>query len=270
MPPENSDDYVLGRTSEEYQRLRRQSQAWEKAATAILDEAGLVEGMTCLDVGCGPGEVMRLMGNRVGRKGKVTGLDSDGKMGREGLEVLKSLGKSNFEFIEGNVELLQTLVGEKYDVVYSRFLLHHLKDPVSILRKMYDVTKPGGSVVIQDYDFRTWDEYPPSEVDKEIKRVFFALYEKAGKDLHMGIKLPSLFVQAGIGFPDGTRVDGQLNNDPMALAVYQSILPLALKFGITTEEASRAVIQNFPLELEKGIYGLWPLCIGAWKRKALQ
>jgi ubiquinone/menaquinone biosynthesis C-methylase UbiE len=262
-----SDVYVMGRTSEEYQRLRRQAQVWEKATTAILDDTGLREGMTCLDVGCGPGEVMRLMGERVGRKGKVTGLDNDGTIGREALGVLKSLGTSNFEFIEGNVEQLQDTVKERYDTVYARFLLLHLKDPVSALRKMHGLTRPGGSIVIQDYDFRTWDAY--SEPRKEIRRTFFAVYEKVGRDLSIGSNLPSLFVQAGIGPPDGTRVDGLLTPPtPMALAVYQSVLPLALKLGITTEETSKAVIQKAKMELDdKSRYGLWPLCIGAWKRK---
>jgi ubiquinone/menaquinone biosynthesis C-methylase UbiE len=158
-----TDVHVMGRASEEYQRLREQAQGWEAATRAILDDAGLREGMNCLDVGCGPGEVMRLMGERVGKKGKVVGMDIDGKIGCEALEVLKGLGTSNFEFIEANVEQLQDPAKERYDIVYARFLLFHLKQPISALRKMYELTKPDGSIIIRDYDFRTWDVYPPSE-----------------------------------------------------------------------------------------------------------
>ena len=120
-------------------------------------------------------------------------------------------------------------------------------------------------------DFRTWDSYPPSDADNEMRRVFFAVFDKAGRDISLGAKLPSLFMQAGLGRPDGTRVDGQLNSHSgMNVAAYQSVLPIALKFGITTEEASRTVIESFEEELEdKSRYGLWPLCIGAWKRKPL-
>jgi len=266
-----TDVYVMGGTSEEYQRLRNQAQGWEAATRAILDDAGLREGMRCLDVGCGPGEVMRLMGERVGKNGKVAGLDIDGKIGREALEVLKSSGTSNFEFIEGNVEQLQDAVKEKYDIVYARFLLIHVKDAISVLRKMYELTESGGSIIIQDYDFRTWDVYPPSEPHQDMLRTFFAVMRETGKDLNVGSKLPSLFLQAGIGPPDGTRVDGLLSPpDGRELAVYQSILPLALKFGITTEAASRTVIQRHNLDQDKSRYELLPLCVGAWKRRPRQ
>jgi len=62
------DTYVMGRTSEEYQRLRRQAQAWEGVTRRVLQHNDLQAGMRCLDVGCGPGEVMRVMGelNRAG------------------------------------------------------------------------------------------------------------------------------------------------------------------------------------------------------------
>ncbi len=96
----------IGRTSKAYQGLGQQARLWEKAAAAISAEAGLQEGMSCLDIGCGPGEVMWLMGERVGKGGKVTGFDIDGEIGREALGVLKSSGISNFEFIEGDAEKL--------------------------------------------------------------------------------------------------------------------------------------------------------------------
>jgi ubiquinone/menaquinone biosynthesis C-methylase UbiE len=74
---ESFDDYVLGRASEEYQRLRRQAQLWEPSTKLLLQRIGLQEGLSCLDAGCGPGEVMRLMSEIVGPRGKVTGLDDE-------------------------------------------------------------------------------------------------------------------------------------------------------------------------------------------------
>ena len=70
--------YVMGRTSEEYERLRRQSELLDSITVTVLDRVGLGFGMQCLDVGCGPGEVMRLMAERVGPTGRVVGIDLDG------------------------------------------------------------------------------------------------------------------------------------------------------------------------------------------------
>ena len=56
------DGYVLARTSAEYQRLRAQARLWEQVTAQALDRLGIGAGMRCLDVGCRPGEVMRLTG----------------------------------------------------------------------------------------------------------------------------------------------------------------------------------------------------------------
>jgi len=70
----------MGRTSEECERLRRQSKFLEPVTRSVLDHAGLGSGMRCLDVGSGPGEVMRLMAERVGPAGQVVGIDCDAEL----------------------------------------------------------------------------------------------------------------------------------------------------------------------------------------------
>jgi cyclopropane fatty-acyl-phospholipid synthase-like methyltransferase len=62
---EAQDGYILGRTEAEYDRLRRQARLWEPATHRVLTAAGVAPGMRCLDAGCGPGEVMRLIGRLV-------------------------------------------------------------------------------------------------------------------------------------------------------------------------------------------------------------
>ena len=64
--PPPTDGYALGRTPEEYERLRAQARVWEAATGRLLDRVGLAPGARCLDAGCGPGETMRLMAQRVG------------------------------------------------------------------------------------------------------------------------------------------------------------------------------------------------------------
>ena len=82
------DTYVMGRNSAEYDRLRRQAAFLEPATRSVLDRIGLTAGMSCLDVGCGPGEVMRLMAERVGPTGRVVGVDVDANLGRESVALL--------------------------------------------------------------------------------------------------------------------------------------------------------------------------------------
>jgi trans-aconitate methyltransferase len=80
--------YALGHTPQEYERLRVQARVWEAATGRLLDQVGLGPGATCLDAGCGPGETMRLMAERVGPAGRVLGIDADPVLGAMTLATL--------------------------------------------------------------------------------------------------------------------------------------------------------------------------------------
>lgn len=267
------DEYVMGRTAEEYRRLRMQALMLEPATRGVLQQIGLREGMSCLDVGCGPGEVMRLMGEFVGPSGSVTGMDCDGRLGNEAIEVLRSTQKSQFSFIEFDLESEEELDGQLFDVTYARLVLVHVRDPLAALRKMYAWTKPGGYVVVQEYDMRTIGIYPKLGTWEEFERVFFGVFESSRKQIDLGYKLPALFVEAGLGAPEGTDVSGSLTSlkqtGPMFEAVYRVLLPKAFELGITTKEESESFLREIAEAAEGDSYysTFAPLLIGAWKRK---
>ena len=121
----SSDEYVMGRTSE-YQRLRRQAQLWEPVTRRLFQQAGLQTGMSCLDIGCGPGEVMRILDEIAGPTGQVTGLDMDGKIGREALDTLQATSVGRFTFVEGNVESDAPFAEATFDVTFARITLVHV------------------------------------------------------------------------------------------------------------------------------------------------
>src|SRR5437763_6194436 len=93
----------MGRTSEEYLRLRRQAQFWEPSTKSVLERAGIAPGMRCLDAGCGPGEVMRLMAQYAGPSGMVVGLDVDGNIGAEAIAALNGLVLRRCRFVQGDI-----------------------------------------------------------------------------------------------------------------------------------------------------------------------
>jgi ubiquinone/menaquinone biosynthesis C-methylase UbiE len=267
----------MGRTSQEYQRLTRQARLWGPATARVLGQAGIGPGMHCLDVGCGPGEVMRLLAEQVGSSGLVTGVDSDGQLGREGLAVLQATlpGPERFAFVETDVEAAdidaaQTFPGHPFDLVYARLLLSHLRDPVAMLGKLAAWTRPGGLLLVQDYDVRTADIWPPLATWGEFERVVFGVYENTGRDLRFGHKLPVHFGSAGLGEPDGTDVAGVLA--PAAEVswlyegVYRSTLPAALRLGLTTGADSSAFLAEITTAgRERSRVVLCPLLISAWK-----
>jgi SAM-dependent methyltransferase len=267
--------YALGRTPQEYERLRMQARVWEVPTGRLLDQAGLAPGGRCLDAGCGPGETMRLMAHRVGPTGQVIGIDIDPGLGAHAQATLHEAGHRQCRVYAGDLTADGPVPGGGFDVVFARLLLFHLPQRAAVLRRLWEAVAPGGRLVVQDYDLRTASVTPTLASVDEVGRVINAAFGAAGCDIHVGTRLPALFVEAGVGAPDGTDVTGRA--EPLATtanmfeAVYRSLLPVALAHGITTEEQAETTLATLARDAVRHAErtALWPLLIGAWKRKAL-
>jgi ubiquinone/menaquinone biosynthesis C-methylase UbiE len=268
-----SDGYALARNPVEYERLRAQSRVWEAATGRVLDEVALAPGASCLDAGCGPGETMRLMAQRVGLSGRVTGVDVDAPLGAQALTMLHNDGHRQCAFVHVDLTTGEPIPGAPFDLVYARLLLFHLPERVAVLRRLWDAVAPGGHLVVQDYDLRSVTVEPALESAAECRRVIVAAFSAAGCDVNLGALLPELFAGAGIGAPDGTDVAGRLeplgDAQRMITGVYTSVLAAAIESGITTEERATASLSRFAGDARRfpDRPTLWPLLIGAWKRK---
>lgn len=268
-----SPGYVMGRSDAEYERLRSQALVWEAETGRLLDRVGLTEGARCLDAGCGPGETMRLMAQRVGPSGHVHGVDINQDLGAQAMAMLQNTGHTQCDVTTADLEDGSGVPGAPYDLVYARLLLLHVADPGAVLRRLWEAVTPGGHLLVHEYNLATTDVLPSLEVMQEWRRIALGAFTSAGRDLHLGHRLPSLFVEAGMGTPDGTDVAGRLEpmsaGGDMAIAVFNSLLPAAVAFGLTTPEGGKRWVQDFThatLEHPDHIV-LWPLMIGAWKHK---
>jgi len=265
--------YALGHTPEEYDRLRMQARVWADATGRLLDRVALTPGATCLDAGCGPGETMRLMAERTGPAGRVLGIDTDSSLGTMALATLHAAGHRQCSFHAHDLTAGEPIPGGPFDLVYARLLLFHLPQRVEVLARLWDAVAPGGHLVVQDYDIRGITVLPALASVGELTRVIIGAFHAAGADVHVGARLPQLFLEAGIGYPDGTDVAGRL--EPLATGsallerTFRSVLPTAVARGITTEADAAASLASAARDATRfaGCPMTWPLLIGAWKRK---
>jgi len=265
--------YSLGHTPQEYERLRAQARVWEDATGRVFDQVGLPSGARCLDAGCGPGETMRLLAERVGAEGRVVGMDADTSIGILAVEMLHRTGHRQCAFRTHDLTVDEPVPGGPFDLVYARLLLFHLPQRASVLARLWDAVAPGGHLVVQDYDLRSVSVLPDLPSVGEVGRVINGAFAAAGADAQVGARLGQLFERAGVGAPDGTDVAGRIEplgtGHRMLDSVFRSLLPVALAHRITTEDAAAATLAAIDRDATRFADSpmLWPLMIAAWKQK---
>jgi ubiquinone/menaquinone biosynthesis C-methylase UbiE len=112
----------------------------------IVQWAGAGPEDTVLDVACGPG----LLACAFARVAKhATGIDMTPAMLEQARKTQKEQGLKNLSWQQGDVYALP-FPPDQFSIVSSRFVFHHLQDPLAALKEMKRVCKPDGKVVVAD------------------------------------------------------------------------------------------------------------------------
>lgn len=267
----NADGYVFDRTVAEYDRLRAQADIWVPLTERVLDRAGLTRGMTALDAGCGPGEVMRLMARRVGPQGHVTGIDIDAQVGTYGLSRLQAEETGAFAFHATDLTKGEDVPGAPFDVVFCRFLLIHMDDPVAMVRRLARLVKPGGTLIVMDYVMDAMQVSPPDPTLNRSIDVVLDTFRKRGCSLNSGVRFGEWFRAAGLPMPDGTDIEGRLEvmgrEDPMLARSLESLTVPAVGLGASTADEMAHLPQDVRTISAKGEHLFhWPTVTAAWAR----
>jgi ubiquinone/menaquinone biosynthesis C-methylase UbiE len=128
---------IHGTTADEVQRLA----AW-------LD---IRPGTRVADLGAGDGTFSVALARRVGPSGHVYATELDAERLADIRRVAKQARLSNVTVIEGAVT--RTNLPEACcDALFSRFVYHHLTDPAAINADIFRVLRPGGRLVVIDFE----------------------------------------------------------------------------------------------------------------------
>jgi ubiquinone/menaquinone biosynthesis C-methylase UbiE len=184
-------DYVHGYGTREQQRLVEQAEHWRHRL--IADGTTLAPGTRLLEVGCGVGAVLAILGQEFPGI-RLHGVDIEPKqlafarehLGRAGLEatLLQADGRSlPFE-------------DESFDHVWMMWFLEHVADPVGVLREARRVLVPGGAITAIEVDYGTVHADPSSLVLETLFRAVADAMAAAGWS-DAGTRLPDWLREAG-------------------------------------------------------------------------
>lgn len=164
---------------------RRQAKA---QAEFLMPHLGT--GMTLLDCGCGPGAITVGLAKLVA-PGQVIGIDIDDAQIAQARALAQSQNTSNVGFEAGDVYNLR-FADNTFDAVFSHGVLHHLADPVTALREMYRVLKPGGVLGVRDPDMSGKLLYPDDPLLLRFEELWRKLIAMNGGNPQLGRTLKAL------------------------------------------------------------------------------
>ncbi len=190
----NQNHYVIRGGKDGRERLRLLARVLKPGTTELFNRVGVQPGWTCLDVGCGGGDVTMDLAALVGPSGQVVGVDIDREIVAIAQREAAERQLTNVSFRCSAADTLR--VDRSFDLVYCRFLLTHLSAPASVLDKMMQVLKPGGVLVVEDIDFSGHFCYPESAAFRRYIELYYHIVRKRGGDPDIGPRLPTLLLDA--------------------------------------------------------------------------
>ncbi len=118
-------------------------------AKRMIQLIDLRPGWRVLDAGTGTGLVALLGAARVGKTGKMMGVDAAEKMLELARHKAEQFGFTQCEFRVGDLEALD-FPDAQFHAVLSQFALHHT-DPAKATREFARVLLPGGTLVVHEW-----------------------------------------------------------------------------------------------------------------------
>jgi SAM-dependent methyltransferase len=243
-------------------RLNSITSLYDPHTLQCCERLGLSEGWSCAELGAGTGSVAELLAARVGDGGRVLALDLDTRF-------LEPLAGAVLEVAQTDLRT-QPIPGSGFDLVHARLLLEHLPEREEVLATMAAAARPGGWVLVEDFDWSTADAVdPPSAVHSKVVDAIRTFFRAHGYDAQLGRRLPRLLQAAGLE---------DVGSDSVAIQVQADCERGVPQWELLADQLAPGMVAAGLLDSEDvdAFHALWhdgetvsfaPLMVSAWGRR---
>jgi SAM-dependent methyltransferase len=161
---------------------------------------GIDRGWRCWEVGAGGPSVPRWLAREVGPSGSVIATDIDVSW----LPTDRGFQVTRHDVVHDEPP------GRDFDLVHARLVLTHLPERDEALRRMASALRPGGWLLVEDFDVQLQPlacigaDGPDAARANRIRAGFVALLAERGVDMALGRSLPGRLRTLGL---DDVRAD---------------------------------------------------------------
>ncbi len=190
-------EYLLGHGEHEWDRLDEQHLVWRHTLLDALAPLGIGPGSRLLEVGCGNGVLLRDLASIVGPRGRAVGIERDPSAVARARQTLAELPWAEVRQ-DDLFELHPADPADAFDLVVARWVLAWLPTPERALAHLVPQLRPGGLLLVQDYDYDSIRLEPPQAALVHLFEAMTQGYALNGGDVWCAVRLPRLYVEAGL------------------------------------------------------------------------
>jgi len=192
------DQYFLGQSPAEQERLCLQAEELAQDANLLFDRIGVARGWRAVELGCGPGGCLDILSRKVGPGGSVVGVEINADAVSRARGYLADQNVENVEVVQADGKATGLPRGS-FDLAFARLLLLNVPEPERIVGEMVALAKSGGVVAFHEADWGLRICDPPHAAFDLLLRVFMDYANANGMDFFIGTRLPRMLRDAGLG-----------------------------------------------------------------------
>lgn len=206
-----------------------------------------------LDIGCGIGILSSDFAIRSLPDGSVTAIDASEEQLKIAMKIAEEASVRNIKFL--NISAVDNdQVKEKFDLIYCRFVLHHLRDPDDAIKKISSLMHSESILIVEEpEDIESMFCDTPDPIFDAWKQFAFKQFEEDKRDFSLGKNLRTLFSRNNLETIQSATVQPIIDTPYLKQLLWQSIEEISaslIQCGFAAEKQIKELIQSLKIFAE--------------------